>query len=155
MTQSNPFQTVAAIKKTLKHDQALLALDVGTKTLGVAVSDATKMIATPLQTIMRKGVKKDIVALKELISDRTVGAILIGLPLDSFGEEGRIAKLARGFGEALTEDWGLPVFFWDETLTSAQAEAVLIEADLSRKKRKKVIDRAAAAQILQSCLDSF
>lgn len=130
-----------------------VGLDVGTKTIGVAVTDGLGMMAHPVTTIARQGVRKDVAAIAEAITDREVGVVVVGLPLELDGTEERSARLARQVGTALGELLELPVVYQDERFTSVQAERQLISAGMSRKKRKTVIDQQAAVLILQGWLD--
>ncbi len=130
-----------------------LALDVGTKTIGLAISDPLGMFAQPLFTLSRRGVRKDVAALLPTLSEREVRVLVVGLPLELDGSEARSARLARQVGEALAEASGLPLVYIDERYSSVEAERHLLAADLSRARRKAVIDQAAAAVILQSWLD--
>jgi len=131
----------------------VVALDVGTKTIGVAMSDPLGITANPVSTVSRKGVKKDVLALMALCEGRGVDTLVVGLPLELDGSEKRSAKLARQVGEALGAELRLEPVYIDERYTSVEAERALVEADLSRKKRKGVIDQAAAVLILRSFLD--
>ncbi len=131
----------------------ILGLDVGTKTIGVAVSDPLGMFAQPVFTLARQGVKKDVVVLERVVKEREVGAVVVGLPLELDGSEDRSARLARQVGDALAAATELPVHYVDERYSSVEAERALVAADVSRKKRKAVIDQAAAVIILQSYLD--
>ncbi len=130
-----------------------IGLDVGTKTIGVAISDPMGWFAQPVLTLSRRGVKKDVAALAPMCRDREVVTIIVGLPLELDGSEARSARLARQVGDALGEELGLPVIYVDELYSSVEAERRLIEANLSRAHRKSVIDQAAAVVILQSWLD--
>jgi putative Holliday junction resolvase len=129
-----------------------LGLDVGTRTIGVAISDPTRMLAAPVRTLARAGVAKDVAALLVEIRARDVGHVVVGLPYELDGSESRSARLARQIGDAL-RDQGLPVTYIDERYTSVEANRALIAADVKRAKRKEVIDQAAAVLILQSWLD--
>ncbi|MEE2751124.1 MAG: Holliday junction resolvase RuvX [Myxococcota bacterium] len=130
-----------------------LGLDVGTKTIGVAVSDEMGIAAQPVCTLARKGVRKDVERLVPLFEELEVEHLVVGLPLDLDGEEQRSARLARQVGDALGDAVGIPPVYIDERYSSVEAEAALVRAGLSRKKRKGVIDQAAAILILQSWLD--
>lgn len=132
----------------------VMGFDVGDKTLGVAVSDPTGVVAQGLTTIRREE-GKEMQAVKELLRQYQVERIVVGLPLNANGSFGPQAAKARKWGLQLSEDSGLPVIFWDERLTTVAAERALLEGDVSRKKRKKVIDKLAAAIILQAYLDSL
>jgi putative Holliday junction resolvase len=130
----------------------ILALDVGTKTIGVATSDPLRMFAQPLTTLQRIGVVRDVEGIRRLIALHGVDQVVVGLPLELDGSEARSARLARQIGDALQEQ-GLSVAYVDERYSSVEAERHLIAADVSRKRRKEVIDQAAAMVILQSYLD--
>jgi putative holliday junction resolvase len=131
----------------------ILGLDVGTKTIGVAISDELGLCAHPVTTLSRKGVKKDAVKIGALIQEKRADKIVVGLPYELDGSEGRSARLARQIGEAVAELCGLEVHYIDERYTSVDAERQLIEVDMSRQRRKQVIDQQAAVLILQSYLD--
>ena len=131
-----------------------MGLDVGTKTVGVAVSDELGFSAHPITTVRRTNLRADLHELTRLIAEQDVVRLIVGLPLNMNGSEGPRAEHARKFGEALAEQAQLPVVYWDERLTSVAAERSLIEASVSRKKRKEVIDQVAACLILQGWLDS-
>ena len=132
----------------------IMALDVGEATLGVAVSDPLRMTAQPVGTIRRHGRKRDIRAVADLIAKHDVSSMVVGLPLQLDGEAGLAVESTMSFVESQRKSTGIPVVTWDERLTTVQAERVLIDADLSRKRRREVINHVAAAIILQSYLDS-
>jgi putative Holliday junction resolvase len=131
----------------------LLGLDVGTKTVGLALSDVTRSIATPYDTIRRTKFTADAKLISEAIAENEVGALVIGLPINLDGSEGRRAQSTRAFARNLANHVDLPMVLWDERLSTAAVERHLIEADASRKRRAEVIDRMAAAYILQGALD--
>jgi len=131
----------------------VVGLDVGTKTIGVAMSDPLRMLASPVHTIARKGVRKDVVALQELVAKHEIDVVVVGLPLELDGTEERSARLARQIGEATAEATGWELIYVDERFTSVDAERQLIAAGASRARRKEVIDQQAAVVILQSWLD--
>lgn len=138
--------------------ERLLCLDIGDKRIGVAVSDPLGMTAQSLVTIERRHFKEDCAQLLKIMEEYGVQKIVIGLPLNSEGNEGPQAKKVRFFAEGLIKflkEKGalITIEWWDESLTSQEAEEILLEADLSRKKRKKMIDKLAASLILQSYLD--
>jgi putative Holliday junction resolvase len=144
----------AALKEVLIKGQCLLGLDVGTKTVGVAISDTALIIASPLTVIQRVKFTKDAAQLVTLIDDNKVGALVVGLPVEMDGEEGRQAQSVRTFIDNFLAIRDIPTAFWDERLSTVAVERMMVEkADLSRKKRGKVVDRAAAAYILQGVLD--
>ena len=132
---------------------ALMGLDLGTKTIGVAVSDPLMGHATPLLTVKRRKFTQDAEALEAEIDRRALKAIVLGLPLNMDGTEGPRAQSARAFARNLTARRDLPVLMWDERLSTVAAERALLEADTSRAKRAEVIDHVAAAIILQGALD--
>jgi putative Holliday junction resolvase len=130
----------------------VMALDVGTKTIGIAISDPLRIAAHPDRTLKREGVARDVDRIAKIAAERSVDHVVVGLPYELDGTEGRSARLARQIGDAVAAG-GLPVTYIDERFTSVEANRQLIEADLSRERRKAVIDQAAAALILQSFLD--
>lgn len=132
----------------------VLGVDVGTVRIGLALSDVERMVATPLQTVQGRDQQAAIDAICEVIQTHDVQALIVGLPLDLDGREGRAAKRTRRFVRRLEARATLPVFWLDERLTSAQATRTLIQADVGRAQRKKVIDQVAASLILQSWLDA-
>jgi len=131
----------------------LLGLDLGTKTIGLALSDITFLIATPLATIARTKFLNDLKILTEYIENNNVSGLIIGLPLHLDGSEGRSAQSVRAFARNLSQTIALPIVFWDERLSTVAVERTLLEADTSRKRRKEVVDKMAAAFILQGALD--
>ena len=130
-----------------------MGLDLGTKTIGVAVSDRLLSSATPLHTIRRVKFSKDAEALLEVIENREIGAIILGLPRNMDGSEGPRCQSTRAFGRNLASLTDLPIGYWDERLSTVAAERALLEADTSRKRRAEVIDHVAAGYILQGALD--
>lgn len=137
----------------LAPEARLLGLDVGTKTIGLALSDVTRSIATPYDTIRRTKFTIDAKALASIVDDMEVGALIIGLPINLDGSEGPRAQSTRAFARNLGNHIAVPMAFWDERLSTAAVERHLIEADASRKRRAEVVDRMAAAYILQGALD--
>ena len=141
-------------KQHLKPYTAILGIDYGAKRLGVAVSDLLQNIATAHSIIFRDSWAKDVAAIKKIIAEKEVKAIIYGLPLQMNGEEGQIAKEVRSFAAKLAKEIDLPYTFWDERLSSSAMENFLIkEVDMSRAKRKQKLDASAAAYILQGALD--
>jgi len=131
----------------------ILSLDIGSKRTGVALSDETRLIASPLVTVEESQIKPWLLKIKALIEENEVAEVVVGLPLNQYGEEGPDAQNIRKYIAALQEALTIPVIEWDERFTTVQAERSLIEADFSRKGRKKVIDQIAASIILQGYLD--
>ena len=137
----------------LGRDARLLGLDVGTKTIGMALSDVTRSVATPFDTIRRSKFTADAKTIRQVVEKNQVGALVIGFPLNLDGSEGPRAQSTRAFARNLAAHVTVPMVFWDERLSTAAVERHLIEADASRKRRAEVIDRMAAAYILQGALD--
>ena len=137
----------------LQPEARLLGLDVGTKTIGLALSDVTRSIATPYETLRRTKFTADAKLLAAIVMKEGVGGLVIGLPINLDGSEGPRAQSTRAFARNLAGHVDVPMAFWDERLSTAAVERHLIEADASRKRRAEVIDRMAAAYILQGALD--
>lgn len=134
----------------------IMSLDLGTKTIGVAVSDATAMIARGVETIRRKGIENDFIRLGEIIALEEVETIVVGYPKNMNGSIGERAQISEAFVEEIKTRYPtLKVVLWDERLSTVAAEKVLISADMRREKRKKIIDMMAAVVILQNYLDSL
>ena len=141
------------LPRHLGRDARLLGLDVGTKTIGMALSDVTRSVATPFDTIRRTKFTTDAKTIREVVEKNQVGALVIGFPLNLDGSEGPRAQSTRAFARNLAAHVTIPMVFWDERLSTAAVERHLIEADASRKRRAEVVDRMAAAYILQGALD--
>jgi putative Holliday junction resolvase len=139
--------------KALPAGARLLGLDVGTKTVGVALSDVTRTIASGVTTLARSKFAADAQRLLEMVQEHRVGGLVIGLPVSLDGSEGPRAQATRAFTRNLGRLTPLPILLWDERLTTAAAERSLLEADVSRRRRAQVIDKVAATLILQSALD--
>jgi putative Holliday junction resolvase len=146
---SDPTNTLAALPNSGK----LLGLDLGTKTIGVAVSDALRFTATPLETIRRTKFTQDAAQLIDLIAKNATVGIVLGLPLNMDGSEGPRAQSTRAFARNLAQRIEMPIVFWDERLSTSAVTKTLIEADVSRAKRAQVVDKLAASYILQGALD--
>jgi len=140
---------LAAIPATGK----ILGLDLGTKTIGVAISDGMRYSATPLETIKRTKFTQDAERIIELIGENQVVAILLGLPLNMDGTEGPRVQSTRAFARNLSPKVNLPIAFWDERLSTSAVTRMMIEADLRRDRRAEVVDKLAASYILQGALD--
>ncbi len=132
----------------------VVALDVGDRTIGVAASDELGITAQPLSTIRRTNLERDLARLGEILRERETERLVVGLPLNMDDTEGPRAARTRRFADELARRFGLPVVLWDERLSTWEAERALIEAGVRRKKRKSVIDTAAAQVILRSYLDA-
>ncbi len=131
----------------------LMGLDLGTKTIGVAISDGLRLTATPLETIKRKKFTIDADRICEIISENQIAGIILGLPLNMDGSEGPRAQSTRAFARNLKTRTDLPIAFWDERLSTSAVTRTLIQADVSRAKRTQVVDKLAASFILQGVLD--
>ena len=133
----------------------VLALDVGKRRIGLAISDPLGITAQGLPTLERTTVREDVAKLANLTSERCVSLFLIGKPLHMSGDESRQAEYIKSFGDRLTEKTGIPVKFWDERLTTVQAQRILKESGISIEKRARAVDRLAAVILLESYLDSL
>jgi len=149
MILANP----ADLREVAPPGKRLMGLDVGTKTIGLALSDVRRVIATPLETVRRRRFREDAARLFALIDAREVGGLVIGLPLTLAGTNGPRTQSVRQFARNLVALRDLPVAFWDERLSTAAVTREMIAADLTRKRRAEIVDRVAAAYILQGCLD--
>jgi putative Holliday junction resolvase len=147
------FDTLDETAPVLPPMTPMAGLDLGTVTIGVAVSDRLLTVATPVETIKRKKFGLDAAALLALLDKREVGAIVLGLPRNMDGTEGPRAQSTRAFARNLEKLTPLPITFWDERLSTVAAERALLEADTSRKRRAELIDHVAASYILQGALD--
>lgn len=150
-------RNLSELPASLSKNQCLLGLDYGSKVIGVAVSDPNLHIASPIASIVRKKFAQDAASLALIVKERNIGALIVGLPKNMDGSEGPTAQAARAFvRNFLTQSaLDLPVLFWDERLSTAAVERFLIADDMSRKRRDEVIDKAAAAYILQGVLDAL
>ena len=145
--------TIPDIVPLLGRNQRLIGLDLGTKTIGLALSDVERRIATPFQTIRRTKFTRDVEALRGVIERHGVVALVIGMPLNMDGSEGPRAQSTRAFVRQAHPLLGLSFAFWDERLSTAAVTRALIDQDASRSRRAEVVDRMAAAYILQGALD--
>lgn len=146
-------EDIADFAAALPPGRAIAALDLGEKTVGVAVSDALRSVATPLETIRRRKFTLDAARLLEIAAARDLAGFVLGLPLNMDGSEGPRCQSTRAFARNLSRLTDLPIGFWDERLSTVAAERALLEADTSRKRRGEVIDHVAAGVILQGVLD--
>jgi len=145
---------IVAFAGALPRGRALAGLDLGEKTIGVAVSDRILSVATPLETVKRSKFTLDAARLREIFAQREIGGVILGLPRNMDGSEGPRCQSTRAFArnlDRLIPD--MPIGFWDERLSTVAAERALLEADTSRKRRAEVIDHVAASYILQGVLD--
>ena len=148
-----PICNPSDLKRLIRGGERLLGLDVGTKTIGMALSDTTLLVATPFDTIRRARFREDVKRLVAEIERHKVGGLVVGLPVSLDGSEGPRAQSVRQFARNVLEHADLPLAFWDERLSTAAVEREMIAADLSRKRRAEIIDKVAAAYILQGLLD--
>ncbi len=146
MTETDP---LAAIPTSGK----ILGLDLGTKTIGVAVSDAMRYSASPLETIKRTKFTQDAERIIALVAENNAVALILGLPLNMDGSEGPRVQSTRAFARNLSQKLDLPIAFWDERLSTSAVTRMMIEADLRRDRRAEVVDKLAASYILQGALD--
>ncbi|WP_103333732.1 Holliday junction resolvase RuvX [Pseudotabrizicola formosa] len=144
---------IAAFIPTLPRSGGIAGLDLGDKTIGVALSDLRRQVATPVEVIRREKFTLDAARLLALLTARGAAGIILGLPLNMDGSEGPRVQSTRAFARNLEKLTPLPITFWDERLSTVAAERALLEADTSRKGRKEVIDKVAAGYILQGALD--
>ena len=147
------FEDLAEFAPETAAFSALMGVDLGTQTIGVAVSDRMRGVASPLETVKRKKFGVDAARLLELVAEREVGGIILGLPRNMDGTEGPRAQSTRAFARNLSRLTEVPITFWDERLSTVAAERALLEADTSRRRRSEVIDHVAAGFILQGALD--
>lgn len=143
------------LEESLGKDERWLGIDVGSKTLGLALSDVTLTIATPLDTLRRGKFAGDAESLREIIKRERIGGLVLGLPLNMDGSEGPRCQSVRQFARNLETRVDVPMTFWDERLSTAAVTRTLLDADASRKRRSEVVDKMAAAYILQAALDSL
>jgi len=152
MVVCNPRQ----LKEKLEPNQCILGLDLGTKRIGVAISDVFHTIASPMTVIKRTKFANDLCKIKKIINERDIGGIIIGLPIEMDGKEGKKCQATRAFGDNLMNHVSKPIAYWDERLSTAAVQRMLIkEANISRQRRSHLVDKAAAAYILQGALDAI
>lgn len=150
-------ETPSELLNMLKSGQRLMGLDLGSKTIGMAIGDTNHKIASPFETIRRKKFGPDAALLADTLRNENIGGLVIGLPLNMDGSEGPRVQATRAFIrnlENLPDFPDLPVLLWDERLSTAAVERTLLEADTSRAKRAEVVDKMAAAFILQGAIDA-
>lgn len=157
MTTSDIHPDIASLIEAIPKGKRLLGLDIGDKTIGLAISDPTFMLASPVKTLNRsKKLKPTIDEMRTLIDAEDVGGLLVGLPVSMDGTEGPRSQATRDLTTELCTQLKLPAAFWDERLSTAAIERFLVsEADMTRKRRKDVVDKMAAGYILQGALDSL
>ena len=143
------------LREVLEPDARLVGLDLGEKTIGIALSDVRRTIASPLTTRLRSSFTKDSTYLLTVMQEHGVGGVIVGLPLNMNGSEGPSAQSARAFARNFAARSNCPVALWDERLSTAAVTRTLLEADASRERRAKVVDKMAAAWLLQGALDAM
>ncbi|MET3897241.1 putative Holliday junction resolvase [Devosia sp. UYZn731] len=131
----------------------IMGLDLGTKTIGVAISDGMRYSATPLETIKRTKFTADAIRLDEIIAQNAIIAVILGMPLNMDGSEGPRVQSTRAFARSLAQRITLPIAFWDERLSTSAVTRMMIQADMRRDRRAEVVDKLAASYILQGALD--
>jgi len=151
-TSDTPLKTAL---EAVPRPARLMGLDLGSKTIGIATSDLTRQIATPITTIARGKFMKDAEQLLALAAKENIGLFVLGLPVNMDGTEGPRCQSTRAFARNLAKLTPIPLVYWDERLSTAAVERMLIQADASRAKRDAVIDKLAAAWLLQAALDSL
>ena len=145
---------ITKLRAAVPTGKRLLGLDLGSKTIGLAICDSSFAIASPLETLRRRKFTQDAIDLEALIAERDVGGLVLGLPRNMDGSEGPRAQSTRQFAANLLGRSNIPIAFWDERLSTVAVERLLIdEADLSRRKRADVVDKMAASYILQGAID--
>ena len=149
MTEELPANPLESIPPTGR----IMGLDLGTKTIGVAISDGMRYSASPLETIKRTKFTQDAIRLEELIAQNNIAAIILGLPLNMDGSEGPRVQSTRAFARSLAQRISLPIAFWDERLSTSAVTRMMIDADLRRDRRAEIVDKLAASYILQGALD--
>ena len=145
--------TLEALVDRVPRHARLFGLDLGTKTIGIGISDVERRIASPLETIRREKFSIDVKKLDALVASHSIYALVMGFPLNMDGSEGPRVQATRAFVRNMANFMSLPVLYWDERLSTAAVTRTLIEQDASRAKRAEVVDRMAAAYILQGALD--
>ncbi|TNE56857.1 MAG: Holliday junction resolvase RuvX [Alphaproteobacteria bacterium] len=147
------FEDIEQFVGALPAYGALIGLDLGTKTIGLALSDTSRLIASPDVTLKKAKLSTDLENLKKTITAHEVAGIVLGLPRNMDGSEGPRAQSTRAFARNIDGPLGLPILLWDERLSTAAVTRTLLDADASRKRRAEVVDKMAAAYILQGALD--
>ena len=150
-----PVLTLTDLAASLPRGARLVGLDLGTRTIGMAVSDPGRTLASPIGTIRRTKFTPDAKALLALMDERQATALVIGLPVNMDGSEGPRCQSVRAFASDLMRLRDLPIAFWDERLSTMAVERAMLSADVSRSKRAQAVDSAAAAWILQGALDAL
>lgn len=150
---SDNVKTLSELRESLARGQRLMGLDLGSKTIGLSLSDVTLTVASPLETIRRTKFSADVIRLLELAAKHNIGGFVVGLPINMDGTEGPAAQSARAFARNINKLTPIPLAFWDERMSTAAVTRTLLEADASRARRAEVVDKMAAAYILQGALE--
>lgn len=150
---SGNVKNLSELRAALKRGERLMGLDLGSKTIGLALTDVTLTVASPFETIRRTKFTADVTRLLALAAEHQVGGFVVGLPVNMDGTEGPAAQSARTFARNLEKLSPLPLAFWDERMSTAAVTRTLLEADASRARRAQVVDKMAAAYILQGALE--
>ncbi len=145
--------SLESLNTSSAHNTPLLGLDLGTKTIGIAICDRGWRIATPLETIKRSKFKADAAHLQDICTKNNIGGLILGLPLNMDGSEGPRVQATRAFARNLSPIIPLPLAFWDERLSTQAVTRTLLEVDASRKRRAELVDKLAATYILQGAID--
>lgn len=148
-----PIVAIEDLEPALPRHARLLGLDLGEKTIGLALSDGLLMVATPMETLRRGKFTADAGKLRDIIAKHEIGGLIIGLPLNMDGSEGPRCQSARQFAANLLEKIDIVIEFWDERLSTVAVTRTLLDADMSRRRRAQVVDKMAASYILQGALD--
>lgn len=151
--ESDPAISLESLVDALSPNSRVLGLDLGSKRIGLALSDVSRTVATPMETLKRAKFAQNARELLDIAEEHGIGAFIIGLPINLDGSEGPAAQSARAFVRNLAAKTDIPIALWDERLSTAAVERTLLDADASRKRRAEVIDKMAAAYILQGALD--
>lgn len=147
------FTEITALHGLIPYQTRLAGLDIGTKTIGIAISDRLRSIASPLQTLNRTKLSKDLVTLRTIITEQDISAFIIGYPMNMDGTEGPRCQATRQIARDIQTTYSLPVVLWDERMSSVAAERAMLQGDLTRQRRHVLIDKMAASYILQGALD--
>ena len=149
------FCSPSQLAEKKKESMRLLGVDLGSKTIGLAVSDPSLKIASPITTLKRSKLSSNAIEFSNIIKDYQIGGIIVGLPINMDGTEGPRVQATRDWSLDLARILGIPVAFWDERLSTVAVERMMLKADMTRNKRAAKIDQAAAAYILQGALDNI
>jgi len=148
-----PITAIEQFETAVPRHSRLLGLDLGEKTIGLALSDGLLMVATPMETLRRGKFTADAQKLRGIVAEHGIGGLIIGLPLNMDGSEGPRCQSARQFAANLLEKIDIVIGFWDERLSTVAVTRTLLDADMSRRRRAEVVDKMAASYILQGALD--